>query len=101
MASPLRFQRHAEPHSKLVIWLGNYQIATPGIMVGIEPTILLDQDNEPQPDGVLFIEPDRGDNADSPPMTIIAGAPELIAEVAASSAAYDLHDKKRLTDAMV
>ncbi|HIK07725.1 MAG TPA: Uma2 family endonuclease [Trichormus sp. M33_DOE_039] len=95
VASPLRFQGHAEPHSKLVIWLGNYQIATPGIMVGIEPTILLDQDNEPQPDGVLFIEPDRGGQCRFTTDDYIAGAPELIAEVAASSAAYDLHDKKK------
>jgi hypothetical protein len=24
MASPLRFESHAKPHSSLVIWLGNY-----------------------------------------------------------------------------
>jgi Uma2 family endonuclease len=95
VASPLRFQRHAEPHTKVVIWLGNYQIATPGVMVGIEPTILLDQDNEPQPDGVLLIEPSRGGQCRFTADDYIAGAPELIAEVAASSAAYDLHDKKK------
>lgn len=39
MASPLGFQRHALPHGKFMIWLGNYQIYTPGIKLGIEPTI--------------------------------------------------------------
>lgn len=29
VASPLRFQRHAEPHAKLMIWLGNYQFIPP------------------------------------------------------------------------
>jgi hypothetical protein len=39
VASPLRFQRHAVPHGKFMIWLGNYQIYTPGIKLGIETTI--------------------------------------------------------------
>ncbi len=31
MASPLRFDPHAEPHAKLVGWFWNYKIATPGV----------------------------------------------------------------------
>jgi Uma2 family endonuclease len=95
VASPLRFQRHAEPHAKLVIWLGNYQIATPGIKLGIEPTIRLDQDNEPQPDGILFIDQSLGGKSRITADDYIEGSPELVAEIAASSAAYDLHDKKK------
>ncbi|MBE9255900.1 Uma2 family endonuclease [Dolichospermum sp. LEGE 00246] len=95
VASPLRFQRHAEPHAKLVIWLGNYQIATPGIKLGIEPTIRLDQDNEPQPDGILFIDQSLGGKSRITVDDYIEGSPELVAEIAASSAAYDLHDKKK------
>lgn len=95
VASPLRFQRHAEPHSNLVGWLWNYRIATPGVKLGIEPTILLDQDNEPQPDGVLLIDQNLGGQSRLTEDDYIEGAPELIAEVAASSAAYDLHDKKK------
>jgi Uma2 family endonuclease len=95
VASPLRFQRHAEPHGQLVIWLGLYQISTPGVKLGIEPTILLDQDNEPQPDGVLLIDQNLGGQSRLTEDDYIEGAPELVAEVAASSAAYDLHDKKK------
>ncbi|MCX5981702.1 MAG: Uma2 family endonuclease [Nostocales cyanobacterium LacPavin_0920_SED1_MAG_38_18] len=95
VASPLRFQRHAEPHAKLVIWLGNYQIATPGVKLGIEPTIRLDQDNEPQPDGILFIDQSLGGKSRITADDYIEGSPELVAEIAASSAAYDLHDKKK------
>jgi Uma2 family endonuclease len=95
VASPLRFQRHAKPHTNLVGWLWTYQINTPGIQPGIEPTVRLDQDNEPQPDAVLFIDESLGGNSRLTTDDYIEGAPELVAEIAASSAAYDLHDKKR------
>lgn len=95
VASPLRFKRHAEPHSKIIIWLGNYQISTPGVNIGIEPTIRLDEDNEPQPDGVLFIDEKLGGKARITEDDYLEGAPELVVEIAASSAAYDLHDKKK------
>ena len=95
VASPLRFQRHAEPHSNLIGWLWNYRIHTPGIKLGIEPTIRLDQDNEPQPDGVLLIDESLGGKSRITDDDYIEGAPELVAEIAASSAAYDLYDKKK------
>lgn len=50
MASPLRFKSHAEPHGYLITFLGVYQAATPQVEMGIEPTVRLDIDNEPQPD---------------------------------------------------
>lgn len=56
VASPLRFESHAEPHGNLIGWLWTYQIATPGVRLGIDPTVRLDQDNEPQPDRVLLID---------------------------------------------
>ena len=95
VASPLRFQRHAEPHSNLIGWLWNYRIHTPGIKLGIEPTIRLDQDNEPQPDGVLLIDESLGGKSRITDDDYIEGAPELVAEIADSSAAYDLYDKKK------
>ncbi|BAZ31920.1 hypothetical protein NIES4074_43930 [Cylindrospermum sp. NIES-4074] len=95
VASPLRFERHAEPHGELMVWLGIYKISTPGIKLGIEPTIRLDQDNEPQPDGVLLIDEKLGGNAHLTEDDYIEGAPELVIEISASSAAYDLHDKKK------
>jgi Uma2 family endonuclease len=96
LASPLRFQSHAEPHSNLVGWLWTYRIATPGIKLGIEPTVRLDQDNEPQPDAVLLIEQNLGGKSRLTADDYIEGAPELVIEIAASSAAYDLHDKKKV-----
>jgi Uma2 family endonuclease len=79
----------------LIVWLGNYKVATPGIELGIEPTVRLDLDNEPQPDAVLLIEEQAGGQARLSEDDYIEGAPELVAEIAASSAAIDLGDKKR------
>lgn len=95
MASPLRFRPHAEPHGRLITWLGVYQAATPDVQMGIEPTVRLDIDNEPQPDGVLLISPASGGQATLSDDGYLEGATELVAEVAASSAAIDLGDKKR------
>lgn len=92
VASPLRFTPHGKPHSNIITWLGTYQAAIAGLEVGIEPTVRLDNDNEPQPDAVLF----RIDgNARIDDDGYISGAPELIAEIAASTVSYDLHSKKR------
>jgi Uma2 family endonuclease len=94
VASPLRFRRHGKPHGQLITWLGTYEAATPNVEIGIEPTVRLDLDNEPQPDCVLLISPEAGGQARIDEDDYIEGAPELVAEVAASSAAYDLGDKK-------
>jgi len=95
MASPLRFTPHAEPHGDLMIWLGMYKVATPQTQMGIEPTVRLDIDNELQPDGVLFIRPEQGGQVRLSEDGYLEDAPELVVEIAASSAAIDLGDKKR------
>ncbi|MGF1574944.1 MAG: Uma2 family endonuclease [Cyanophyceae cyanobacterium] len=92
MASPLRIKSHGEPHGRLITWLGTYNAYTPGILLGVEPTVRLDPDNEPQPDAVLFIP---GQQASISEDDYIEGPPELVVEVAASSVSLDLHDKKR------
>ncbi|WP_199248991.1 Uma2 family endonuclease [[Phormidium] sp. ETS-05] len=93
MASPLRFTTHAKPHAELIGLLWTYKMATPGTEIGIEPTVRLDSDNEFQPDGVLLIS---GGSSQISPEGYIQGAPELVVEIAASSAAIDLGDKKRV-----
>jgi Uma2 family endonuclease len=95
LASPLRFESHAEPHGYVIGWLWTYQIATPGVRLGIEPTVRLDRNNEPQPDGVLLITPTSKGQSRFSDDDYIEGAPELVIEIAASSVAIDLHDKKK------
>ena len=95
MASPLRFEPHAEPHGDLMGWLWTYKIATPGVRLGDNPTVRLDLDNEPQPDAVLLIDAQAGGQSHLSQDGYVEGAPELVAEIAASSATVDLGDKKR------
>jgi Uma2 family endonuclease len=95
VASPLRFRSHGQPHGNLIGWLWTYKVSTPGVELGDNATVLLDLDNEPQPDVVLLIDEQLGGQASISEDDYIEGAPELIAEVAASSAANDLYDKKK------
>ncbi|MEH2251481.1 Uma2 family endonuclease [Nostoc sp.] len=96
LASPLRFESHAEPHGHTITLLGVYQASTPGVRLGIEPAVRLDRDNEPQPDGVLLITPVAKRQSRFSDDDYIEGAPELVIEIAASSVAIDLHDKKKV-----
>ncbi|MBK4732722.1 Uma2 family endonuclease [Oxynema sp. CENA135] len=96
MASPLRFEAHAEPHANIIGWLWNYKMATPGVRLGDNPSVRLDLDNEPQPDAVLLIDRPSGGQSSLGEEGYIEGAPELIVEIAASTASIDLRDKKRV-----
>lgn len=96
MPSPVRHEQHAGPHADLITWLGIYRFLTPGVHVGDNGTIRLDLDNEPQPDVSAFIEPAAGGQARIDEDGYVAGAPELVAEVAASSVSIDLNTKLRV-----
>lgn len=80
------------PHAALMTWLGVYWMATPGVSVADNSTIRLDMDNEPQPDALLRLE--IGGTSRISEDGYIEGAPELVAEIATSSAAIDLGAKK-------
>jgi Uma2 family endonuclease len=82
----------ASPHATLMTWLGTYWTATPGTDLADNTTTRLDLNNEPQPDALLRLE--VGGSSSISEDGYIEGAPELVAEVAASSAAIDLGDKK-------
>jgi Uma2 family endonuclease len=95
VASPLHFTPHADPYSRLVTWLGTYAAFTPGTLSGIEPTVRLDLDNEPQPDIVLILDQAVGGKARLTEDGYLEGIPELVIEIAASSAAIDMSIKKQ------
>ena len=95
MPSPVRFASHGEPHSWILAWLGTYCASTPGVRPADNATVRLDAHNELQPDALLRIEPDAGGRSRLSDDDYVEGAPELIVEIASSSAAYDLHDKLR------
>jgi Uma2 family endonuclease len=64
-------------------------------MLGDNTTVRLDAENEPQPDALLRIDEFCGGQSRISEDDYLEGAPELIVEIAASSASYDLHDKQR------
>lgn len=90
VASPVR-AFHGIPHADLVTWLGVYRSATPGVSQADNTTTRLDLDNEPQPDSLLRIV--QGGTSILTEDGYIEGAPELVAEIATSSAAIDLGTK--------
>jgi len=76
VASPLRFEPHAEPHSSIVGWLWVYRIATPSVRLGDNATVRLDMDNEPQPDALLRLDPNVGGQSRLSEDGYVEGAPE-------------------------
>lgn len=102
MASPLQAKAHGKPHAHMIGWLTTYEAATPGVSCYDNPTVRLDGDNEPQPDAILRLEQNGRCLWHGQARSWISkddyieGSPELIVEVAASSASYDLHDKLRV-----
>jgi Uma2 family endonuclease len=93
MPSPLSNKRHGAPHADLMAWLGVYRSHTPGVEVSDNSTLRLDWDNEPQPDAMLRILPQCGGQSRDED-DYVSLAPEWVGEVAATSASYDLHNKK-------
>lgn len=92
MPSPVRYTFHGHPHALLSAWLGAYAETVPGLAVAADSTVRLDGDNEPQPDLLLRVATAHGTSridADG----YLVGPPELVLEIAASSASYDLHQK--------
>jgi Uma2 family endonuclease len=96
VASPVRITNHGRPHSRFMAWVTAYWAATSGIDVGDNSTVRLDAKNEPQPDILLRLEPKDGGQSIVSEDGYVEGAPELVIEIAASSAAYDLRDKKEV-----
>jgi Uma2 family endonuclease len=93
MPSPVRFLAHGQPHSMILGWLFHYQAATPTVRAFADCTIRLDDVNEPQPDAGLFLDPAAGGRVRLSNDDYIEGAPELVVEVAGSTASIDLRVK--------
>lgn len=88
--SPVRMEDHADQHSALNWWLLGDKAHTPGVRVGDNATIRLDEMNERQGDCSLFIKPTHGGRVVIDADGYISGAPDLVGEVASSSVSYDL-----------
>jgi Uma2 family endonuclease len=89
--SPVRYEGHGRQHTDLNGWLAVYRASTPGVEGADNTTVRLDLDNEPQPDVLLRVV--EGGQSQVAADGFLDGAPELVAEIASSSTAYDLHQK--------
>jgi Uma2 family endonuclease len=83
---------HAEPHAWIMGWLGAFVAKYPGLRIADNITLILDETTEVQPDACIWREEPGAARLGED--GYLHGAPQLIVEIAASSAAYDLHDKK-------
>ena len=93
MASPLS-AIHGKPHASMIGWLVAYCVATPGIETLDNTTVVLDADNEVQPDVLLrFVKYGRTHLNEK---GYVVSAPELIVEIAVSSTTIDMHAKKNI-----
>lgn len=93
MASPVRRKKHGKPHLFINAWIGTYLAATPGTDAADNSSVRVDEDNMPQPDADLRIEEECGGQSYVDEDDYLQNVPELVIEVASSTASYDLHDK--------
>jgi Uma2 family endonuclease len=92
MGAAVRHVQHGRPHRLLIAWLDRYIDSVPGLDGGISSSIGLDNDNEPQPDGYLFLPPGMS-KAVVTPEGYLEGPPELVIEISASTTSIDLNLK--------
>jgi Uma2 family endonuclease len=92
VSSPLKW-RHGTNHLPLGTVFFTYEGHTPGVEAGDNVTVQLGELGEPQPDLCLRIRPEQGGQSRITDQGYVAGAPELIAEIALSSQSIDLHTK--------
>jgi Uma2 family endonuclease len=94
MGSPVSIH-HAEPDGLVQLWLGSYAARTPGTRAAANVTLCLDADNVVQPDALLRRLPEAGGRCRPGDRGYLVGPPELVVEIAATSASIDLHAKLR------
>ena len=95
MAAALTFEFHGGPQFDFIGILGYYRMATPGVRGADNASVRLDPRTMPQPDIFLVLPPAAGGAVRVDGSGYANGPPELIVEIAATTASYDLHEKLR------
>lgn len=93
MASPLRID-HSDYTVEISLVLGIYRGATPGVHILQNATTILGEESEPQPDLGLRILPEYAGQSRDTENNYVQGAPEFLIEVAYSTRALDMHQKR-------
>ena len=96
MPLPVSLDKHGTPHFFVVGWAAYYCSKTPGLLPGDNSSVFIDGVNEPQPDVLLGIPVAAGGRTRvvrQGSKQYVEGAPDLVIEVAASTASIDLNAK--------
>lgn len=93
MASPLR-REHGKYHVELATALASYEAETPGVELLDNVSTILGEESEVQPDLLLRIVSECGGRSRVTSDGYVAGPPELVVEVAHSTRAIDMHQKR-------
>ncbi len=93
ISSPLK-QPHALKHPRVNTLLDTYQAFTTGVQFSNNATVLLGRSDVVQPDLFLRILPEFGGQSKNSHDDYVAGAPELVVEIAHSSKSMNLHLKR-------
>jgi Uma2 family endonuclease len=96
MPAATRASYHSRPQQIVATLFGVYDANTPGTISFDNASVRLDLKNMPQPDQVLLLLPECGGQSQLSSDDYIENAPELVWEVSASSASYDLNVKLRV-----
>ncbi len=86
---------HGRADGLIQAWLGTYASRHPETEALPNATVILDAENTFQPDALLRLLPEHGRLTRVNEDGYLTGPPELVVEVAASSASIDLRDKRR------
>ena len=100
MSSPMCFHRHGRPHSEIHGWLYLYSRFLPGIHLADNTSLRVDDLNEPQPDLMLFLDGANGGASWFDDRGFVHGVPDLIVEVAGTTAREDAGEKRALYESI-
>jgi Uma2 family endonuclease len=91
LPSPISLAGHARPQSLVLFWLNAFAAAQPAVEAVGPASVLLDDQNEPEPDAMLLRTTPGWLNEEG----FLVKIPELAVEIANSSRSRDLHQKLR------
>ncbi len=95
VGSPVRAEFHGDMESDMAGWLAVYRAAHLSLRTSSNATVRLDLENEFQPD-LSLRKPASDGGTTRIEAGYIAGPPELVIEISASSASIDLYAKKEV-----
>ncbi len=96
LMSPLRAAHHGDPHALLSGWLFAYSVGAGNLIISDNTTLRMDAENDTQPDLCMRRE---GGSAWLDQEGYLHGSPELVIEVAGSSASFDFGEKREVYEA--